>query len=95
MSQVTTLKEIVHELLQALEHERCHSAAMRLLLMRSSDVRTRATWESDLAKLVSDPELKKVAHDELRPIYDYIREVGDEKAVVELLRKWPTKGKAN
>lgn len=95
MKAKLTLKEIIIQLLEALEYDQCRTAAMAKILTDCPDKGTRATWKAKVKKLMDDPDLKKSAHALFEPIYAHILEASDETDLAGLLAQWPTKGRVN
>jgi len=95
MTDKLTLKEMVLQLLQALEYDQCRTAAMAKILTDCPDRITRATWPAKVKKLINDPALREAVHSSFEPIYAHIREAPDGMGLAELLAKLPTKGRIN
>jgi hypothetical protein len=90
-----TAKQMLFNLMTHFELQFCENMAMKTILKECPDASTRDSWQANVQRIVSDPELMKVAHALFVPIYDQIEAMSDEESVLELLSKLPATGKAN
>ena len=95
MGEHINAKKLARHILRCYEQLYLDNWALKVILMYCPDAYTKRTWRRDLERFCEDREIIQKVHVKFSSLYARIDALADEKEVLEILSRLPTKGKPN